>query len=173
MFESKVESKKTSRSTTQLIILGVLIILLGVSAFFYIRYQRAQPKTSGSAVYVPDLLRPENTNFEYYKTKIHFEDVKAGLGINYNNTRVAMISGTILNDGDRKLEALELRVTLYDMWGKVSKERTAFAVRPGTGLGAKPMAPLERRSFTISIEGIEYYWNPNEVVLEITGLKYQ
>jgi len=84
-----------------------------------------------------------------------------------------MISGTILNDGDRRLEALELHVTLFDMWGKFSKERTIFAVRPGVGFNPKPMEPLERRTFNISLEGVEYYWNPKEISLEISGLKYK
>jgi hypothetical protein len=35
------------------------------------------------------------------------------------------------------------------------------------------MEPLERRTFSISIEGVEYYWDPKEISLEITGLKYR
>ena len=37
----------------------------------------------------------------------------------------------------------------------------------------RPMEPLERRDFTVWIEPIEQLWNPKELVLEITGLKYQ
>jgi hypothetical protein len=79
----------------------------------------------------------------------------------------------IVNDGGRKLEALELHITLFDMWGKLSKERTAFALRPGTGFLKKPMEPLEKRPFSIGIESVEYYWNPKQVAYEITGLKYK
>jgi hypothetical protein len=119
------------------------------------------------------MLRPGNTNFEYYKTRVRLENVKGVLGISFNNARIAMISGVIVNDGDRKLEAVELHITLFDVWGKVSKERTAFALRPGGGISGRPMEPLEKRTFSIGVEGVEYYWNPKQVTYEITGLKYE
>ena len=152
--------------------LAVVALLVGIASYvLYVRYNPPAPR-SPAAVDVPDILRAGDTNFEAYKNKIRIEDVNASLGINYNNTRVAMLAGTILNDGDRKLEALELHVTLRDVWGKFSKERAVFVVRPDGKFNQKPMSPLERRAFSISIEGVEYYWNPDEISIEITGLRY-
>ena len=173
MIEFSSEPRRTFSPVKLLIALGILIALLG-GIFLYVRYQRAtQPKAGASAVVVSGLLRPGNTNFEYYKDRIRIENVKASLGISFNNARIAMIHGILLNDGDRKLEALELHITLYDMWGKLSKERTAFALRPGAGVIGSPMEPLERRPFTIGVESVEYYWNPKQITYEITGLKYK
>ena len=159
----------------KLYILGFVVLL--VAAFLFLMqhfYQKGEhPKPGTTAVYVPGLLRPGNTNFEYYKPKVMIENVKASLGISFNNTRSAQISGIILNDGDRKLEAVEMHITLYDVWGKVSKEKTAFVLRPGGGISGKPMEPLEKRTFAIGIESVEYYWNPKQITYEITGLKYQ
>jgi hypothetical protein len=171
MAEFRIEPQQTSSPKKLIIFALVFVVLMGGIAL-YVRFNPPTPR-SPSAVNIPDVLRAGDTNFEYYKTKIRIEDVKASLGINYNAARIAMISGTVLNDGDRKLEALELHVALYDMWGKLSKERTVFAVRPGVGFNPKPMEPLERRTFNISVEGMEYYWDPKEISLEITGLKYK
>ncbi len=173
MIEFTSEPQRTFSPIKLFVALGILIVLL-VGIFFYVRHQpAAQPKGSPAAVVIPGLLRPGNTNFEYYKNRIKIENVKASLGIAFNNARMATIEGTIVNDGDRKLEALELHITLYDVWGKVSKERTAFALRPGKGLVGGPMEPLEKRQFAIGVEGVEYYWNPKQISYEITGLKYQ
>ena len=173
MVEFTSEPQKTLSPTILITALVILVVLVG-GVFLYIHYQRGmQPRAGASTVVVPDLLRPGNTNFEYYKTRIRIENVKATLGISFNNARIAMISGLIYNDGDRKLEALEMHITLYDVWGKVSKERTAFALRPGAGYSGKPMEPLEKRPFTIGVEAVEYYWNPKQVSYEITGLKYK
>ncbi len=173
MVEFSSEPQKSFPLIKMLVALGVCIILLG-GIFMFVRHQRSVPvQPAGASVVVPGLLRPGNTDFEYYKNRIRIEDVKATLGVSFSNARIAMISGVIVNDGSRKLEALELHITLFDMWGKLSKERTAFALRPGSGLNKKPMEPLERRSFTIGIESVEYYWNPKQIAYEITGLKFK
>lgn len=173
MVEFTSKPQKPSSSFT-LIVTGVLVVLILGGVFSYIYFQKKTPAQPGeSTVEVEGLLRPGNTDFEYYKTKIYIEDVKAVLGISFNNARNAMISGIIVNDGDRKLDALELHLSLYDVWGKVTKERTAFALRPRSGYSSKPMEPLERRRFSIGVESVEYYWDPKQISYEITGLRYQ
>ena len=172
MLEFTSEPQKTFRPIRLFIAFGILAILLGGVAY-YVHYQSGIRTSPGAPlISVPGLLRAGNTDFEYYKTRIRIENVKGTLGISFNGVRTATIAGIIVNDGDRILEALELHVTLYDMWGKVSKERTAFAFRPGA-YNDKPLAPLGKRGFSISVESVEYYWNPKQISFEITGLKYR
>ncbi len=171
-----VEFTSESQKPVRPVILIATVAVLAVAAsliFFYIRYQkRLQPEPAAGPVVVPGMLRAGNTNFEYYKNKIRIENARASLGISFNKTRVAFISGIIVNDGDRKLEALELKITLFDLYHKLSKERITTPLRPGIGL-YKPMEPLEKRSFTVGVESIEQLWDPKHVEIEITGLKYQ
>jgi hypothetical protein len=172
-FTSKPSNKKNSPT---LIIAGVVLVLILGCIFAYMLYERANPAQQGtSKIYVPDMLRQGNTNFEYYKTRIRIEDVKGVVQISFNNVRTAKLSGTIVNDGDRTLDALELHITLYDVWGNLSKERTTFVLWPNASyIGKrKPIEPLERRPFTIGVESVEYYWDPKQVTYEITGLRYQ
>jgi hypothetical protein len=172
MMEFASESQKPRHFTTPIITAAVLL-LAGTAIFLYVRYQKhMQPETASGPVVVPGMLRAGDSNFEYYKPKIRIEDPRASLGITFNKTRVAFISGIIVNDGDRKLEALEIKITLFDLYHKLSKERIATPLRPGIGL-YKPMEPLERRSFSVGVEAVEQLWDPRHVELEITGLKYQ
>ena len=169
-FTSKRSKSNWARTA---VVAFVLFTAAAVGLFIYARYQKhSQPAGSSGPVVVPGMLRPGDSNFEYYKNRIRLEDVKAGLGITFNKNRVAIISGIIYNDGDRKLEALELRVTLYDVYGKFSKERIATPLRPGTGM-YRPMEPLEKRTFSVAVEAVEQLWNPRKVEIEITGLKYR
>lgn len=173
MVEFAPNPQKKSNSFTLITATVLAVIILG-AVFSLIHFQKKTPAESVSpAVEVPGLLRPGNTDFEYYKTRIRIENVKAVLGISFNKARIAMISGTILNDGDRRLDALELHIILYDVWGKISKERTAFALRPRAGYSSKPMEPLEKRRFSIGVESVEYYWDPKQITYEITGLRYE
>ena len=144
-----------------------------VGVLLFARYQKSfKSEQSAGPVVVPGMLRPGDSNFEYYKNKIRLENVKAGLGITFNKNRVAIISGIISNEGDRKLEALELHVTLFDLYDKFSKDKVATPLRPGIGF-YRPMDPLEKRTFTVGIEAVEQLWNPKRLEIEITGLKYQ
>jgi len=173
MAEFSSETERTFRPVMLLISLGVMAVAV-VGIYFFVRYQKSiQPPAITGPIVVPGLLRPGDTNFEYYKTKIRIENVKATLGISFSGARIAMISGIIVNDGDRKLDAVEMHIKLFDAFGKPSKEKTGFALRPGAGYSSQPMEPLEKRSFTLGIESVEQYWNPKQVEYEITGLKYQ
>ncbi len=172
MVEFRTEPQKAFNPITIIAVCLFALFLGGIG--IYVHYQKkTAPQQKSSSVFVPGLIEPGNTNFEYYKTRVKLENVKATLGISFSNARIAIISGEILNDGDRKLEALQLHITLRDVWGKFSKERTAFALRPGSGISGKAMEPLERRPFTIGVEAVEYYWDPKQVTCEITGLKYR
>ena len=172
MLELSSKPQKSFNPVRLYIAIGVLAVF-AVGVGWYIHYQSGRQTSAGKRVVVPNMLHPGDTNFEYYKTRVRIENVKATLGINLTKSRIALIGGTIINDGDRELEAVELHLTLYDVWGKVSKERTVYALRPGIGYGGKPMEPLERRSFAIGIEPVEDYWNPKQIEYEIIGLRYK
>jgi hypothetical protein len=171
MIEFKSEPHKVFNPVTLSISGGILVLAL-CGIFFLARYQKPSQPASGGPVVVEGMVRPGEPDFEYYKNNIRIENVKASLGISFNKSRIAIISGVIANEGDRKLEALEMHISLFDVYGKLSKDRTATPLRPGIGLN-KAMEPMERRSFTVWIEPIEQFWNPKQVQFEITGLKYK
>jgi len=161
----------TFRPNTLLYALGIFIIA-AAALYFYGKYHQAPTPGADEPVIIPGLVRPGNPDFEYYLRKVSLTGVRATLGTNFAKNRIAIISGIINNDGDRKLEALEIHVSLYDVYNKLSKERTATPLRPGIGI-KRAMDPLEKREFTIWIEPIEQLWNPRRVEVEITGLKYK
>jgi hypothetical protein len=173
MVEFTSEPQKRFPIIRIFVALGICAILAAGGLLFVRHQQKTPPRSGAASVVVPGVIRAGNTDFEYYKNKIRIEDIKASLGISFSSARIAMISGVIVNDGSRKLEALEMKFTLFDVWGKFSKVRTVFVLRPGLGYSNKPMEPLERRAFSIGIESVEYYWNPKQITYEITGLKYQ
>jgi hypothetical protein len=172
MVEFTTETEKSFRPVTVAIALGVIAVMV-VAVFLYIRHQKAEQPASGSVpIYIPGLVHPGDANFEYYAKYVRIENVKATLGITFSKARIAIISGLISNEGDRKLEAVELKVTLFDVYGGVSKQLTRYPVRPGIPPN-RAMEPMEKRGFSVGIESVEHLWNPNRVQVEMTGLKYQ
>ena len=173
MTEFTSELKPPRRSITPIIGVAVIAVAL-IVVWLVIRYQRNSPaKESSGPVAIAGMLRPGEPDFEGYKDKVRVEQVKASIGINFAGNRFAYIEGIISNEGSRKLEALEMHLKLYDVYGKLSKERTVTPLRPGIGLNKGPMEPLEKRTFSVGIESVEQLWNPKKVEITITGLKYQ
>lgn len=156
-----------------LFLAGGVVLVAATLLVFVVRHQRNRVAAAPAVpVVIEGMLHPGDSNFEYYKTKVKIENVRASLSITFGKQRVATVSGIIFNDGDRKLEALEMRITLYDVYGALSKEKTAIPLRPGLGIGYKPMEPLEKKPFAINVESIEQLWNPKHVEYEVTGLKF-
>jgi len=149
----------------------VIFVVIAGGVFLFARFQASRKLPGVGMPVVPGVVRPGDPNFEYYKSYVRISDVKATLGINFAKSRIAIISGVITNDGDRKLEVVEFRIALYDLYDKLSKERISMPLRPGVGIN-RPMEPLEKREFTVWIEPIEQLWNPKRMEIEITGLKY-
>ena len=172
MAEFTSELKRAERPVAIYIMIAVVAIAV-VGVGFVWHYQKNLPKPTGSPVVIPDMVRPGEPDFEAYKNKVRIENVKAYIGFNFAGNRLAMIDGTLSNEGSRKLEALELHITLYDVYNKLCKDVTRTVLRPGLGLENRPMEPLEKRTFTASIESVDQLWNPKRVEIEITGLKYK
>jgi len=173
MAEFTSEIKRPGRPLTLYLTLAVAVVAV-IAVLWVARCQKNNPiKVAGIPVTVPGIVRAGDNDFEAYKDKVRIEDVKAYINLNFAGTRSATIEGIISNEGSRKLEAVEMHVTLYDVYGKLSKERTAIPLRPGIGLNKEPMEPLEKRTFVIAVDSVEQLWNPKKVEIEITGLKYR
>ncbi len=174
MAEFSSEIKRASNPVTLYLTIGVAVVAVAAVAFV-VHYQKNHVPVESKAGLAPvvGMLRPGQPDFEAYKNKVRIEDVTASIGINFAGNRYASIEGIISNEGSRKLEAMEVHLTLYDVYDKVCKEVTKTILRPGIGLNPDPLDPLEKRSFNVWIESIDQLWNPKRVELEISGLKYQ
>jgi hypothetical protein len=173
MAEFTSEIRHPGRPITLYLTLAVAAVAL-VAVILVARFQKNHPpKAAAGPVTVPGMVRAGDLDFEAYKDKVRVEGVKAFISLSFAGTRSATIEGIISNEGSRQLEAVEMHVTLYDVYGKLSKERTAIPLRPGVGINKGPMEPLEKRIFVVSVEPVEQLWNPKQVEIAITGLKYK
>lgn len=160
-----------------LIMLAAAVLLAGIIyALLHLQGGRVQ---SGETRTLEGVLRAGSPEFDNYRSYVRIpqEQVKAELWDNLRGDRFAVIAGTMTNYGDRKLEAVELKIRLYDLYDRVLIERIAAPFRPGakTPRGDTIKGPLEFGQpfrFTVRIENIPEYWNPKRVDVELNGLKF-
>ncbi len=174
MAEFTSEYKPSKRPVVLYITIAVAAVAL-LAVWGIMRYQKNHPapKEGSTPIVIPGMVHPGDPAFEAYKSDVRLEDVSAKIGIPIAGPRFALIDGVISNEGNHILEAVEMRVTLYDVYGKFSKEVTRIPFRPGIGVEYSPMAPLEKRKFHFGVESVEQLWDPKRVVIEISGLKYK
>jgi hypothetical protein len=168
------EIKPARSSALIYIALAVAIVVLS-SVWGVMIYQKNHPapKESSGPVVITGMVHPGDPDFEAYKANVRLENVKGTIGIPIAGPRFALIDGVISNEGSRSLEAVEMRVILFDVYGKFSKEAIRTPLRPGIGLEYRPMAPLEKRAFHFGVESVEQLWDPKKVEIQISGLKYK
>lgn len=152
------------------IALVVTAAFAAVLVAFYL-YSKNQPKEESVRAAIPGLLRAGESGFDEYQSYVKIINPKGELGVNYRGDRIAIVSGGILNQGEKNLEAVELKITLFDVYGKALKEEVRTPLRPGIGLRTA-LQPLESRSFTIWTEGMPLSWDPRRVDVQVNGLKF-
>ncbi len=152
--------------------IALLISALLIAALLaYYFYSKAHPLQDGIRVSVPGMLHEGDAEFDNYRSFVKILHAKAELAVNFRGDRIAVVSGSVLNQGEKRLDAVELKISLFDNEGKVLREETRTPLRPDIGL-KQPLSSLEKRSFIIWMESIPLIWDPSKVNIELTGSRF-
>jgi hypothetical protein len=85
-------------------------------------------------------------------------------------TITMFVRGTIRNNSDKRLTALQIRVSVVDPFDKVIKEKTQMIVPTEN---ASSIAPKENLSVTVPIEGFSKDDNRARVKWKVTAIKVE
>lgn len=152
------------------IALAVFALLSGGFAAYYVLVPRT-PSEPGKLV-IPGLRREGDGQFDWYRKYVMISNVRADLARNYLGDEIAVVSGLLENRGEKRLEAAELKVTLLDPQDQPVLQQARTPLRPGIGI-QRPLHSFENRSFTIWIEPLPPGWTAGQVVVELSGLKFE
>ncbi len=162
----QLEPKGKASSGSKLILLAAAAcaaVVLGAIVFLWVR-------SSGTAgtQQVEGLLHKGSSDYEKYLPLLTTVAKKATVQRNYAGQRTVLVSGAIHNGSDRWLEALEIRITLFQGDQPVLRE-TRLPLFPGSR--AKPASPQGDFQFSVLLEKIPFDWMGGSFDLEITGFK--
>ncbi|HEY3132087.1 MAG TPA: hypothetical protein VGL91_21705 [Acidobacteriota bacterium] len=162
----QLEPKRESASGIKLILPIALCaaILLGAILFLWVR----SAGTAGRQPEVEGLTRKGSADYEKYHPLLATVSKKATVQRNYARQRTVLVSGVIHNGSDRWLEALEMRIILFQGDQPVLTE-TRLPLFPGSR--AKPVSPQGDFQFSLMLEKIPLDWTGGSFDLEITGFK--
>jgi hypothetical protein len=139
---------------------AVVIVLAG----FYLWPGRQSPSRSGVQEFHPPFGPAERA----YASKIKIENLALSRAANFLNQEVTILTGDLVNTGERTLREVELTVEFYDDMNQIALRESRLALNSG----GPPLGPGERRSFEVSFEHIPTSWNMQMPVVRVTGLLF-
>ena len=140
------------------VLVGALVAILGAGFFVYLDRLSRQP---------PPPPPPLTAAAKAYTPNLRLMDVGMQKHESYLKQAVVEITGKIGNNGNRKLEVVEINCVFYDPYGQVVlRERVPIVGRSMGGL-----APGQIKDFRLAFDSIPDSWNqalPQLVIAEIT-----
>lgn len=150
-----------NRFSFALIVAGAAVAI--VLAGFYFLPGRQSPSRGNLDVHPP--FGPAE---RAYAEKIRIENPALSRAENFLKQEVTILSGDLLNDGDRKLAEVELTVEFLDDMNQVVLRESRLALASPT----QPLGPGERRPFEISFEHISTSWNMQQPAVRVSGIVF-
>jgi len=138
---------------------AVVIVLAG----FYLWPGRQSPSRGVQEVHPP--FGPAE---RAYASKIKIENLALSRATNFLNQEVTILTGELVNTGERALRDVELTVEFYDDMNQIALRESRLTLNSGS----PPLGRGERRSVEISFEHIPTQWNMQQPAVHVTGLLF-
>jgi hypothetical protein len=105
-----------------------------------------------------------------YAERIHFNDLHMSRSSNMLKQEFTYVSGTMSNDGDRSIHAMEVTVEFRDALSQVILRDSQFVIAFNQD---PPLHAGLSREFQITLEHVPAQWNQEYPSLRVTGLILQ
>jgi hypothetical protein len=112
---------------------------------------------------------PFGTAEQAYAQRIHFTDLEMSRAANFLNQEVTYINGVVLNDGVRRVLAVDVTVDFHDISGAVILHDDRRLI----GGSNAAIEAGQRHDFQLAFEAVPDAWNQSYPDLKITGLKLE
>lgn len=127
-------------------------------------------RTGTSDDTLPGIVRGQDSEFSWYAPSVEIESGDIKMGKNFAGHRVVIFSGVINNRGEKTLDVVEVKLTLFNYDDPVF-EATRIPIRPGGY--TPPIRPLSNRPFTLYLEDIPGHWLASHAEMELHGFRFQ
>jgi len=142
------------------IVLGTAAVILGAAVYF-VFIKTPAPSTP------PQAHLPVGPQEQEYAAKLQFGNFAMSRAENFLHQEVTIISGDVLNTGDRTIRAAEVTLTFQDDMNQIVLRDARPLFAPQT----PPLAPGKSYHFEISFDHIPPSWNVQVPSVRVTGLQ--
>ena len=163
MFE--LDKSPKSHLAWKLLPAGGVIVAVVIALLAYLGGPSYSPP-----VELEGVLRQDDPTFKWYSNYLRLERPKASLATTFAGNRAVLCSGVIHNEGEKTLDVVEIRITLFN-YDEPIWEAVKTPIRPGNF--AKSLAPLKTYRFDLYLEDLPDEWKSSHAELEINGVRFE
>lgn len=116
------------------------------------------------------ILHAGDPDFDWYRKYVQLETRSMKMGQNFAGKRMVTFSGLIDNGGEKTLDVVEVRLTLFNYDDPVF-EAIRTPVKPGPYTPA--VGSLKQRGFAIYLEDLPGSWLASHAEMELHGFRFQ
>ena len=139
-----------------------VVLVLAVAAYLIFFHSPSPPPVS-SAPHLP--FGPEEQS---YAAKLQFADFSMSRAENFLHQEVTILSGAVVNSGDRSVRSIEVTIVFQDDMQQIVLRET----RPVFAPNAPPLEPGKSASFDISFDHVPPSWNMQVPSVRVSGLEF-
>jgi hypothetical protein len=103
-----------------------------------------------------------------YATKIQIQNLALSRAENFLNQEVTILTGELMNSGERALSGVALTVEFVDDMNQIALRESRTALAPPN----PALMPGEHRTFEVSFEHIPASWNMQMPAVRVSGLLF-
>lgn len=155
--------EKPRLSVSSLVMIGVLLLVVGVSVWFLLRPSTVHAPSTGSPAQQLQMTPVEQA----YLKNVQIGNIALSRAENFLHQEVTILNGEVYNAGNQPVSNLRITTTFADEMNQiVLKESRAVLGSP-----EQPLAPSERRAFEISFDHVPNSWNLQQPSVIATSLR--
>lgn len=159
--EDNIERKEGRQFPAAFAAGAVIVLILAAGAVLISRSIRT---TTVAAVTLPF-----GAQEQAYAPQIHFENIQMARSTNMLNQEFTYVAGTLSNDGDHTVGALEATFEFHDPFNQVILRETRTLIAPKT----QSLVRGAQQPFQIVIEHVPVEWNQQNPTIRVTGVVLQ
>ncbi|MEE8585994.1 MAG: hypothetical protein V3T83_14210 [Acidobacteriota bacterium] len=164
MFEEKVP-----QSSVNLKLLLPAVAVLALAVLGALLYLSPEPPPRADQE-LPGILRRGNPEFDEYLEFLKLGDTKVSLALSFSGNRSVIFSGRVHNLGRRSLDAVEVKLTLFN-YDEAVWDTTRTVYRPGPR--KEPIRPFQQRRLSLYLEDLPKEWESSHAEIEIHGFRFE
>jgi hypothetical protein len=142
---------------------GLLIVLILFGGVFLLTRKM---HSKGPSIEVQLPFGPAE---QAYAERIHFSDLHMAKATNFLNQEFTYVAGTMTNEGDRDIKAMDVTIEFRDPFKQVILKDSEHFI----GSDTATLAAGRAGTFQASVEHLPAEWNHEYPVIRVTGLVLQ